>query len=293
MKVCIYNASATGSEVGYTIGSNVSIGSTYGGQAFTKDTLKAVFTLYHKGILIDKEGVPVIRNGVYAVRLDLDNENDSMLYNGNGVLVSGNVVSHATLFDGVTNVNSAVTEWSRLGSTGCEASVSNNTITVTAMSANTGSVTIGAKYLGNIYTAQLTLKKLVGVDKYEIVTTPTSVTRDPNTGKYSHTSITVDVYVTRQNGTREKNPNMGGATLSNNITGGMTPGGIFQTSYFDNNKEVVFTVTRNGAVEDSETVPLLEAGLNGKKRVVIQPVGGGTRSYTYDQWNSWGAYGHS
>ena len=293
IKVCIYNASATGSEVGYTIGSNVSIGSTYGGQAFTKDTLKAVFTLYHNGTLIDKEGVPVIRNGVYSVRLDLDNENDSMLYNGNGVLISGNVVSHATLFDGVTNVNSAVTEWSRLGSTGCDASVSNNTITVTAMSANTGSVTIGAKYLGNIYTAQLTLKKLVGVDKYEIVTTPTSVTRDPNTGKYSHTSITVDVYVTRQNGTREKNPNMGGATLSNNITGGMTPGGIFQTSSFGTNKQVVFTVTRNGAVEDSETVPLLEAGLNGKKRVVIQPVGGGTRSYTYAQWNSWGAYGHS
>lgn len=293
MKVCIYNASATGSEVGYTIGSNVSIGSTYGGQAFTKDTLKAVFTLYHNGTLIDKEGVPVIRNGVYSVRLDLDNENDSMLYNGNGVLISGNVVSHATLFDGVTNVNSAVTEWSRLGSTGCDATVSNNTITVTAMSANTGSVTIGAKYLGNIYTAQLTLKKLVGVDKYEIVTTPTSVTKDPNTGKYSHTSITVDVYVTRQNGTREKNPNMGGATLSNNITGGMTPGGIFQTSSFGTNKQVVFTVTRNGAVEDSETVPLLEAGLNGKKRVVIQPVGGGTRSYTYAQWNSWGAYGHS
>ena len=293
MKVCIYNASATGSEVGYSIGSNVSIGSTYGGQAFTKDTLKAVFALYHNGTLIDKEGVPVIRNGVYSVRLDLDNENDSMLYNGNGVLISGNVVSHATLFDGVTNVNSAVTEWSRLGSTGCNASVSNNTITVTAMSANTGSVTIGAKYLGNIYTAQLTLKKLVGVDKYEIVTTPTSVTKDPNTGKYSHTSITVDVYVTRQNGTREKNPNMGGATLSNNITGGMTPGEAFPTSKFGTNKQVVFTVTRNGAVEDSETVPLLEAGLNGKKRVVIQPVGGGTRSYTYDQWNSWGTYGHS
>lgn len=293
MKVCIYNASATGSEVGYSIGSNVSIGSTYGGQAFTKDTLKAVFTLYHNGTLIDKEGVPVIRNGVYAVRLDLDNENDSMLYNGNGTLVSGNVVSHATLFDGVTNVNSAVTEWSMQGSTGCDASVSNNTITVTAMSANTGSVTIGAKYLGNIYTAQLTLKKLVGVDKYEIVTNPTSVTKDPNTGKYSHETITVDVYVTRQNGTREKNPNMGGATLSNNITGGMTPGGTFKTSSFGNNKQVVFTVTRNGAVEDSETVPLLEAGLNGKKRVVIQPVGGETRSYTYDQWNSWGAYGHS
>lgn len=293
MKVCIYNASATGSEVGYSIGSNVSIGSTYGGQAFTKDTLKAVFTLYHNGTLIDKEGVPVIRNGVYSVRLDLDNENDSMLYNGNGTLISGSVVSHATLFDGVTNVNSAVTEWSRLGSTGCDATVSNNTITVTAMSANTGSVTIGAKYLGNIYTAQLTLKKLVGVDKYEIVTTPTSVTRDPNTGKYSHETITVDVYVTRQNGTREKNPDMGGATLSNNITGGMTPGGIFQTSSFGTNKQVVFTVTRNRAVEDSETVPLLEAGLNGKKRVVIQPVGGGTRSYSYDQWNSWGAYGHS
>lgn len=293
MKVCIYNASVTGSEVGYSIGSNVSIGSTYGGQAFTKDTLKAVFTLYHNGTLIDKEGVPVIRNGVYSVRLDLDNENDSMLYNGNGVLISGSVVSHATLFDGVTNVNSAVTEWSMQGSTGCDATVSNNTITVTAMSANTGSVTIGAKYLGNIYTAQLTLKKLVGVDKYEIVSTPTSVTRDPNTGKYSHTSITVDVYVTRQNGTREKNPNMGGATLSNNITGGMTPGGIFQTSSFGTNKQVVFTVTRNGAVEDSETVPLLESGLNGKKRVVIQPVGGGTRSYTYAQWNSWGAYGHS
>ena len=293
MKVCIYNASATGSEVGYSIGSNVSIGSTYGGQAFTKDTLKAVFTLYHNGTLIDKEGVPVIRNGVYAVRLDLDNENDSMLYNGNGNLVSGNVVSHATLFDGVTNVNSAVTEWSLQGSTGCTASVSNNTITVTAMSANTGSVTIGAKYLGNIYTAKLTLKKLVGVDKYEIVTTPTSVTRDPNTGGYSHTSITVDVYVTRQNGTREKNPDMGGATLSNNITGVMTPGGTFKTSSFGDNKQVVFTVTRNGAVEDSETVPLLEAGLNGKKRVVIQSQGGGTRSYTYDQWKTWGTYGHS
>ena len=292
-KVRIYNASATGSEVGYTISSNVSIGSAYGGQTFSKDTIKAVFTLYHNGTLIDKEGVPVIRNGVYAVRIDLDNENDTMLYNGLGALVSGNVISHATLFDGTTNVNSAVSEWSMQGSTGCTASVNSNTITVTAMSANTGSVTIGAKYLGNIYTAVLTLKKLVGVDKYEIVTTPTAVTKAPNTGKYSHASITVDVYVTRQNGTREKNPDMGGATLSNNITGGMTPGDTFLTSSFGSNKQVVFTVTRNGVVEDSETIPLLEAGLNGKKRIVIQPQGGGTRSYTYAQWETWGAYGHS
>jgi hypothetical protein len=41
-----------------------------------------------------------------TIRVDLDNENDSMLYSSSKGLVSGNVVSTATLFDGQKDVSS-------------------------------------------------------------------------------------------------------------------------------------------------------------------------------------------
>ena len=54
----------------------------------------------------DRECVPVVKdgkNGVNAIRVDLDNENDSMLYSASKGLLSGNVVSTARLFDGAVD----------------------------------------------------------------------------------------------------------------------------------------------------------------------------------------------
>ena len=140
--------------------------------------------------------------GVDAIRVDLDNENDTMLYDGSGVLVTGNVVSHATLYDGNTSYTTTGVTWSinapsGNATSGCNASISGNTVTVTAMTASSGYVYVRALYNGVYYYSQLTLKRIIDADRYDIVVNPNSVSYNITTGSPANTEIHVNVYKTR------------------------------------------------------------------------------------------------
>lgn len=141
--------------------------------------------------------------GASAVRLDLSNENDTMLYDGHGNLLSGAVTSAVTLYEGSDDVTDTATL--AIEASGCTAQLVSDTRTVkvTAMSATTGKVTVTASYDGGSYTAVLTLKKLVGVDKYELILSSNAVTIDPNNDEdIDPATITAQVYRTSQNGSR-------------------------------------------------------------------------------------------
>ena len=169
-------------------------------------------TLKKGSSVMDTETVPINKSadgakgeaGANAIRLDLDNENDTMLYDDLGNLVSGNVTSQATLYNGATKVTSGI-EWSA-PSTGCTATVSSTgLVTVTAMSASTGKCTVTAKYNNVNYTSVLSLKKVVNGARYEIQLSADSVSVNTSTGAVSvyDDSITANFYRTGTDGVRQ------------------------------------------------------------------------------------------
>ena len=74
-----------------------------------------------------------------------------MLYDGNGTLISGNAVSHASLYDGQTKIDNSILSWIIKNTSNVTATISGNTITVTAISANSGSVAVATTYNGKEY----------------------------------------------------------------------------------------------------------------------------------------------
>ena len=158
-------------------------------------------TLKKGASVMDTETVPINKSadgakgeaGANAIRLDLDNENDTMLYDDLGNLVSGNVTSQASLYNGTTKVTSGI-EWSA-PSTGCTATVSTSgLVTVTAMSASTGKCTVTAKYNNVYYTSVLSLKKVVNSAKYSIILSTDSVQVNSSTGSCSHPTVNASFY---------------------------------------------------------------------------------------------------
>lgn len=176
---------------------------------FAKEHTNFAVVLLKSNAEIDRETVPFDKVedgdvGPGGVVLDLDNENDSMLYDGTGsTLISGNVTSQAHLLVGGEDKTDDVTEWDCVDKVGCTADIDNSgLVTVTAMSAVSGSCKARAKYNGEYYYAKLTLKKLVGVDKYEIICTPNALTYNTTKGTGASQNVVVKVYRTAQNGTR-------------------------------------------------------------------------------------------
>ena len=215
---------------------------------------------------LDRESVPIgkVKNGpqgVGAMRLDLDNENDTMLYDGtNTTCLSGNVVSQATLYQGTTPITSGIT-WS-CETTNCtvkDNSIPNGLVTVTAMSSSSGSVTVNAQYGGQTYTAVLTLKKIRGTDKYELVCTPNAVTYNSDTDVLSSSTVKVQVYKTDASGTRSNITSLpsgfyltlSGGTLARAYSSGYATVNVTKTS-----SELTITLTGNSVTQDSETIPV-------------------------------------
>lgn len=209
--------------------------------------------------------------GADAIRVDLDNENDSMLYTGSGTLISGNVVSHATLYDGETAYTTSGVTWS-IVSSGCTASRSGNVITVSDMSSQSASVLVTGTYKGHTYSAALTLKKIVEADKYDIVVTPNSITYNTTTGTSSATSVSVKVYRTNMEGRSLLSSLPQGYALRYYAGSSTSPtsitysdgSGSFNT---DNSTYSQYTVEliRRTTILDSETVPINKSanGANG------------------------------
>ena len=156
--------------------------------------------------MCDQDTVPFAKSlnggtGQNAVRLDLDNENDTMLYDGQNALLSGDVTTTATLFDGDTDVSSqavfSILSYEGMGDT--QLSIEGRTVTVTGMTDDVGFVIVKATYKGHDYLQKFSLKKLVGTDKYDIVVTPNSVgVNTSNT--VTDTVISVKAFRTPANG---------------------------------------------------------------------------------------------
>lgn len=208
------------------------------------------------------------QNGNSVVRLDLTNENDTMLYDELGNNVSGSSECEARLYSG-DNLVALTSGMVVATATDCTITTAQSSnyykVTVSAMSANQATVKFVATYKGVSYQSVMTLKKIVGTAKYEIITTPTAVTFNPNTKTYSHAGITVDIYRTTQKYGRQLNPgDLRGEIFwkSGSSSGIRSAGGIVSSDYFSGN-EVIFEYIEDGDTKDLETVPIIQEGQNG------------------------------
>lgn len=162
-------------------------------------------TTYNDGSVQNNYHISAVKgiDGKGAVYIDLDNENDSMLYDGSGNRVSGDMVSNIKLYDNGVDVTSGK-KFSIDSSSGVYASISNSTftLTVTSMSANSGYVIVKCIYKSVPYYAHFTCKKIIGTDKYELVCTPSALTFNDDTDTGKQVTVTIQVYKTAQNDTR-------------------------------------------------------------------------------------------
>ena len=164
--------------------------------------------LFKNNVEIDRETIPINKvedgaEGHGAIILDLDNENDVMLYDGAGNLKSGNVTSQGRLLDAGEDKTANVSTWALRNLKNLSGTISaSGLITITGVSADSGSAIAVATYGGKEYTAQITIKKLVGVDKYEIVCIPNALTYNTTKGTGASQNVIVKIYRTGQNGTR-------------------------------------------------------------------------------------------
>lgn len=191
-----------GQQLPYTIGSGIQA------SAFTRSVK---FSLYkgNKTTLVDRETVLMIYDGASGYVLDLDNENDSVLFDSNGRQVGNMPQTTWTLYKGGIDISESVdrpasnpTQNIHITAEGCTTqfvSGSNyRTVQIASISASTAKVTIGITYGGNTYNAVMSVKRLVGVDKYDIIASPSQVTYNENgePGQSSTNHLNIKVYRT-------------------------------------------------------------------------------------------------
>lgn len=164
-----------------------------------EESLRVV--LKYNGMLVDQETLFVIEdgsNGEDVFRLDLDNENDTLLYTEDGTLVSGSATATATLYQGGTPVPSGVT-YSLTSASGCtyqggsaQASINSSTgaFVLTGVSSS-GWVMVAATYNTKTYYAKFTFKKQIGGIKYSLLVTPNAIAHNTTTNTLSSNTITV------------------------------------------------------------------------------------------------------
>ena len=160
-------------------------------------------TTYNDGSVQNNYHISAVKgiDGKGAIYIDLDNENDSMLYDGSGNLISGNMVSNIKLYDNGSDKTSG-RRFSVDSSSGVTASISGSVLTITAMYANSGYVVVKCIYNSVPYYARFTCKKVIGTDKYELVCTPSAITFNDDTDTGSQVTVIIQVYKTAQNGGR-------------------------------------------------------------------------------------------
>ena len=215
------------------------------------------------------------KDGQSAVRLDLSNQNVSMLYDAEGNLLSGSVTTQARLYVGGTAVLPAAVSWyisEYEGCTSSQVSLSALTgiITVTGINAS-GHITVQATYGGITYSAVLSLLKIVGTVKYDLDVSPNAVAYNSTTGAKSASAIIIKVRRTAMDAS-------GGVTASyvNSIPNGyVTVDGEQMTSgfypYYSHPVDVsrdahVIELYANSVRQDIETVPINKSanGTDGK-----------------------------
>lgn len=142
-----------------------------------------------------------------SVRIDLDNDNDTMVYSGS-TLKSGYVTANISLYVNNKKVVSPPTFYvDTANSAGVEVSdytLVGNVLTVKNIRAVISYITIYCDYDGARYTKRMNIKKLVGQDKYEIGLSSDVITYNTTSGKWSESSI--DAWVTETPTNSEGSP---------------------------------------------------------------------------------------
>lgn len=235
--------------------------------------------LFKNGSEVDRETIPINKaqnggRGPGAIILDLDNENDSMLYDGANNKLSGNVTSQARLLDAGEDKTSDVTNWDLVDKTNITGSINGSgLVTITAISATSGSAVAVATYGGQQYRAKITIKKLRGVDKYELVLKPAALTYNSTMGLVngaSSATVIAEIWRTAQNGDRTLVDDFNGANqygLSIVVTpdagslSGSTPKSYgldfaVSSSLANTASNIAVTLKKGTMTYDSETIPI-------------------------------------
>lgn len=205
-------------------------------------------------------------DGRGAVYIDLDNENDSLMYDGNGTKIGDNAVSAIRLYDNGADVTAAYLAGGGVfqleTTSGVAAAITGgSTVTVSAIVINSGVVTVSCAYNGVTYYAKMTVKRLVGVDKYQLVCTPAAVAVNTTTGTKSANKVKVEVYRTAQNGTRTLLSSLTPYGLTLKVDGTQV---TYQSSKYEITVDAsldqhVIDLNKGQALEDSEAVPICKS----------------------------------
>ena len=198
----------------------------------------------------------------------LDNNNDTMVFDGAGNLVTGYCTANASLYVGSRRIDDNALSWRIKSRENVTASISGNKVTATSISADKGSITIAVTYLGEEYQCVMNISKVVGVAKYEIITTPTHIGYDPNTNTFSDSSITVDIFRTTQKTGRVKLSDLPDSFVLRYTIGStvrtLTPGSSIPQSLFDGNDIPIELLDESGTTLDQETFPFISNGQDGE-----------------------------
>ena len=138
--------------------------------------------------------------GDNAIHLELDNENDTILYDASDT-PRGSAVTHARLYDGAAVIDPSQAQWSVVkdgltassGTSGGSGSDKYMAYTVTGLTAPTGTLAVTATYKGVSYTAVMSVSKALDGEKYQLAVTPSVVTRNLSSGVQTPTNLYVEV----------------------------------------------------------------------------------------------------
>ena len=229
-----------------------------------------------------EDGLP----GTSHTVVDLDNENDSVVFTQGGTRITNWPVTRALLYVGKdlqygSSLSNAV--WTITGDGNCtfnvvdyidNSVVKGKQITLSGISANQAAITVACSYQGAVAVDVFTVKKLVGIDKWELVITPSSVSYDPNSDDYSHSSVQAQVFITDQNNGRIKktdNVTCIRYTCSNGNSGCIASDSSVAESRFQGSSWIRFDLYKtaeeaagqSGVIQDSETIPIVSGGEDG------------------------------
>lgn len=258
-------------------------------------------------------------DGVDSVFVDFDNENDSFLYDGQGVNHSEPVTSNGVLYKGDTAVTEGVT-WGISDYVGVYAIQNATTneypqstypthawitpggvLTVNGLSASSGYVMVRVVYNNKEYYCKITLRRIVEADKYEIITDPSAIAYNITRNQPATSTVSVSIYRTVMGGARTKMDSLPvGYTLAaydslgNAVTILHDAGSTvwsFVTSNADSSSYRVVLTNGSGSELDAETIPIAKAtdgqngtpGANGQDSVVYEII---TDTDSFDAYTS-------
>lgn len=235
--------------------------------------------------IIDRETIPIVKagkNGKNAVRMDIDNEYDSIQYQGDGrTKIGGSVSTTVYLYDGTSDKSADVTFSVDTSNTNIDStnySLVGRVLTVTDLhkdgtggyKACDGYVTLQCTYGGATHKARFSVAALVNQDKYDLDVNPNALflnTTDGWSGTPAEKTITIKVMRTPAGGGTPTavNPADYGLGVSASV-GTLAAYNSTSQSFAlvvtevqaTNNAETVITIYKSGdtsKVYDRETIP--------------------------------------